>query len=295
MKWTGYCVVCGKILKNPGCPLCGNYVYSRGPWEPCRQGWCGKCYMADTRIKFHVSLAENDEGNTWKRKGTQDDFLTGFNGAHLLQPFQCDLCWFRNLQKRDPNSDSLKDTKLLIYIRRVNLDIIWSRSSRTNYMSAFRKSIKVCDDLGLIPKHFPQGPWPIGDEVGFQVAIEIVGASLLKGTTSKTHQQFDTIRAIKTMHQHMYESGPASDNRVFKTTGEGGKTLLVRTSQCPTDSLLFTRFTWGCLDRMGREVKSDMALDPDILHLILKNMKNECMNAETSNDRKRWLHLVGCY
>ena len=188
MQWTGYCVICGKILKNPGCLLCGNYVHSRGPWGPCQQGWCGKCYTADTRVKFHVSLAENDEGNTWKRKGTQDDFLKAFNGAHLIQPFQCDLCWFRNLQKRDPQEDSYKDSTLMIYIRRVNLDIIWSRSKRTSYMSEFRKGIKVCSELGLTPNHFPQGPWPVADEVGFQVAIEIVGASLLKGSTTKSHQ-----------------------------------------------------------------------------------------------------------
>ena len=63
-----------------------------------------------------------------------------------------------------------------------------------------------------------------------------------------------------------------------------GKTLIVRMSHCPTDSLLFTRFMWGCLARMGREVKSDMALDPDILHLVLANMENEFMNRHTSSD-----------
>ena len=162
-------------------------------------------------------------------------------------------------------------------------------------MAEFRKSIKISLDLGLTPNHYPQGPCPVADEVGFQVAIEIVGASLLKGNTSKTHQQFDTIRAIRTMHQHMYESGPAKDNRVFKTTGEKGKTVIVRTSHCPTDSLLFTRFMWGCLARMGREVKSDMALDPAILHLVLENMESELGNQDTTSERKRLISLVGCY
>ena len=98
------------------------------------------------------------------------------------------------------------------------------------------------------------------------------------------------------MHQHMFESGPAHDSRVFKTTGEQkGKTLIVRTSHCPTDSLLFTRFIHGCLARMGKEVKSDMALDPDILHLILGNLDNEWHNIDTSVERKRWISLVGCY
>ena len=93
----------------------------------------------------------------------------------------------------------------------------------------------------------------------------------------------------------MFESGPAKDNRVFKTTGEQSKTLVVRTSHCPTDSLLFTRFTQGCLARMGKDVRSDMALDPEILHLILSNLNNEWNNSGTSSERKRWISLVGCY
>ena len=137
MEWSGYCVKCGKVLKNPGCLLCGNYVYSRGPWTPCRQGWCGKCYTADTSLKFHVSVAENDEGITWKRKHDNREFLVGVNGAHLLQPFQCDLCWFRNLQNQNPSPESYKDSILMGHIQRVNLDLIWSRSPNTSYVSTF--------------------------------------------------------------------------------------------------------------------------------------------------------------
>ena len=213
-----------------------------------------------------------------------------------MQPFQCDLCWFRNLQKRDPVSTSYKDSMLLIHIRRVNLDLIWSRSPNTSYVSDFRKANRLSLGLGLTPQHHPQGPWPIADEVGFQVAIEIVAASLLEGITSKTHQQFDSIRSIRTMHQHMFESGPSHDNRVFKDTGDTkGRTVVVRTSQCPTDSLFFTRFMLGCLARMGKEVRSDMALDPEILHLVLSNLNNEWHNNDTSNNRKRLISIVGCY
>ena len=99
--------------------------------------------------------------------------------------------------------------------------------------------------------------------MGFQVAIEIVGASLLEGNNVKSYQQFDTIRRIRTMHQHMFESGPDKKNIVFKKSNKGD---VLHTSQCPTNSLFFTRFMEGCLKRMGKEVKSDLALDSDILH-----------------------------
>ena len=228
----------------------------------------------------------------WKRKSEDHQFLVGINGAHLMQPFQCDICWFRNLQDRFPSTKSYTDTKLLAYIRRVNLDLLWSRSQITSYMSQFRKALKVDLELGLAPKHYPKGPWPLRDDVGFQVALEIIGASVLSGKTSKTYQQFDTIRSIRTMHQHMYESGPSRSNLVFKKSNKGD---VIHTSQGPTNSLFFTRFMEGCLKRMGKEVKSDLALDPSILHLILNNLKSEWLNVSTSNARRRWISVVGCY
>ena len=103
----------------------------------------------------------------------------------------------------------------------------------------------------------------------------------MDGTTSKDYQQFDTVKAIRTIHQHMYESGPLNTNCVFKTTGENSKTLIVRTSHCPTDYLFSTRFSHGCLARMGKEIKSDMALDPVTLHWILNNLNNEWINTGT--------------
>ena len=82
----------------------------------------------------------------------------GISGSHLMQPFQCDTCWFRNIMQRFPSSSSYKDTKLLAYIRRVNLDLIWSRSEGTSYMSSYKKALKIDMDLGLTPTHYMQGP-----------------------------------------------------------------------------------------------------------------------------------------
>ena len=48
-----------------------------------------------------------------------------------------------------------------------------------------------------------------------------------------------------------------------------------RTSDCPTQSLFFTRFMTGLLHRMEKEIKIDRALDVRILILILKNLEKE--------------------
>ena len=66
------------------------------------------------------------------------------------KPFQCDLCWFRNLQARDPVK-SYKDDCLLAHIRRVNLDVLWSRSTSTasNTVQGFVRSVKMDQELGF--------------------------------------------------------------------------------------------------------------------------------------------------
>ena len=66
-------------------------------------------------------------------------------------------------------------------------------------------------------------------------------------------------------------------------------------SACPTNSLFFTRFMEGCLSRMGQDVRSDLALDPRILHHILRMLK-ERINAEgVTYAEKRIATITGAY
>jgi hypothetical protein len=53
--------------------------------------------------------------------------MEGRNGENLVCPFQCDLCHFRNIKKRDPFAGDLKDLSLLCGIRRAKLDAFWAR------------------------------------------------------------------------------------------------------------------------------------------------------------------------
>jgi len=45
--------------------------------------------------------------------------------------FQCDLCHFRNIQRRDPLVGNVKDSLSLRCIRRANLDAMWAREPTT--------------------------------------------------------------------------------------------------------------------------------------------------------------------
>ena len=49
-------------------------------------------------------------------------------------------------------------------------------------------------ELGLVPQVLKLGPWPLGDDQGFQTAIEILRASQKKGKNDTNYVQFDTVR-----------------------------------------------------------------------------------------------------
>jgi hypothetical protein len=52
-------------------------------------------------------------------------------GDHLMTPFQCDLCHFRNIQGGNPSEELVGHGALLAAIRRANLDAFWARRPNT--------------------------------------------------------------------------------------------------------------------------------------------------------------------
>ena len=78
----------------------------------------------------------------------------------LGAPFQCDHCWFVNINKREPEVSSLGDARIMQYIRRVNLDVMWSQESGTvkNILGTLRKGKNLSAELGLSPVTLEVGP-----------------------------------------------------------------------------------------------------------------------------------------
>ena len=45
----------------------------------------------------------DEAGNAWhKEEEHRCQMMEGVEGSHLCIPFQCKLCWFRNIKGRDP-------------------------------------------------------------------------------------------------------------------------------------------------------------------------------------------------
>lgn len=223
-----------------------------------------------------------------------DRFLQARKGDMLCAQFQCDHCWFVNLKKREPVQVAINDAVLLGYIRRVNLDVFWSKETSTvyaNYLNAIKKK-KRSEELKLVPIATARGPWPIGDSQGFQVALEMIKQSQFPGKNNESYQQFDSIRKLRGAGLNEYESGRfAMDD--FVMVGDGGKIL--RTNMAPTQSRLFCKFVRGCEKRMGRLVIQNKALDIKILQRILMNYDFELLAKRTSEKRKRMVTMMMAY
>jgi hypothetical protein len=81
---------------------------------------------------FHVKEARNEVGAVWRRKKDRARFMVARDGDMWSCPFQCDTSWFVNLEGRLTNMNNRVDERLLGYIRRVNLDVMWSREEGRN-------------------------------------------------------------------------------------------------------------------------------------------------------------------
>eukprot|EP00957_Ditylum_brightwellii_P102419 7806987-Ditylum_brightwellii.AAC.1 len=102
----------------------------------------------------------NNEGIVFKQRRDPNKCLRACNGNWLGSPFQCEFCLVQNLLNRDTDKVSLNDQQLLMYARRVNLDIFWARAASTinRSVTGLQKGLRLATDLGIPPPCPPQGP-----------------------------------------------------------------------------------------------------------------------------------------
>jgi hypothetical protein len=205
----------------------------------------------------------------------------------LSSPFQCDFCWFANIHHKDANDWFADDARKLAYIRRVNLDVMWSREPATvlSTFNTLKKAKKASEDLGFEHVKIQVGPWPVSDTCGFQIAIEMLKQSQGKGRNDSSYVQFDSIRKIRSAYANAYSSGPSRclDNR--KLRSDRGQ--LMSFVSGPTDSQLFTMFMTGCEKRMGRLVKQDVGISLEMMLAMLREYEKELEDSNVGKERKR--------
>ena len=203
---------------------------------------------------------------------TEEDakrYNVGIEGSHLMTSFQCDLCIFRTLFKRDPKSVR-SDVENLMVIRRMNLDSIWSREPSTiqNNRRNLAKIIKNCEARGFEPQLPALGPCPFEDTMGFSVAFSMLLQSRQKGRHSKSHTQFATIRQQRAAFTNLYLASAEAATLPNSVTNNSQTKFLL--GKCPTNSIWYQRWSKGCETRMGYVIKQDRALSIDLLLEMIK-------------------------
>lgn len=189
-----------------------------------------------------------------------------------------------------------RDRMLLGYLRRMNLDVMWSREKTTvnNALLQLRKGARMSEELGLPVVDIVRGPWPIGDDIGVQIALEMLRASQLEGKNDQSYQQFETIRKLRSAFSNAFETGPpgvTKGNLVFRP--EKGKSWGLRNA--PTESLFFCQFVEGLLSRMGRVTLPDVALSNEQVHVILDLALGIIRDPKADHATKRMAIMSGAY
>ena len=173
-------------------------------------------------------------------------------------PFECDLCHFRNVNRRDPMVGSAKDNHTLMIIRRVNLDAMWSRESSTVLANLSRLRLDYHSTMAVcsIDEPLPVlGNDTVKDRVGMKCAIYTLNASLRAGKYAD-HLQWDVMRKTVTWWNNLFEAGETSEE-ASAFASHGQKSYL---TDAPTAARFFARFMLGAKRRMGIIRRQDEAL-----------------------------------
>jgi hypothetical protein len=102
-RWVGKCGGCLRQVKEMEGIFCGNFSASRNGLPPCSSAWHGACYTYRGATRFPMPAIVDEAGNPWhKEEDRQRWMMQGVEGSHLCIPFQCKLCWYRNIERKDP-------------------------------------------------------------------------------------------------------------------------------------------------------------------------------------------------
>ena len=140
---------------------------------------------------------EDEDGNPWHKDDKRVMHLnTGVKGVHCCMPFQCKVCWIGNLEGRLPNR---LDTALVMHLRRANLDAFAGKSRKTidGHRGRNAKIVANAMRVNKTPSLCPRGPFPLKDNAGVGLAVEILQESLMAVGRNEPTVQAETLRKLR--------------------------------------------------------------------------------------------------
>jgi hypothetical protein len=192
---------------------------------------------------------------------TLNRYCCGRDGDHLMGvPFECDLCLFRNVCRKNPVFGNHRDQFTLTSIRQVQLDVMWARETHTmatNWARAKADYEMALRQFSILPEQLllQLGLEEVRDRVGMLEALMTLATSLRLGRNT-THIQWDTMRKTRTWLNNAHDAG--CDYSCETVVGLDRAKQYVTSGH--TSSKWFGRFMKGACMRMGMIRRQNKAL-----------------------------------
>jgi hypothetical protein len=158
---------------------------------------------------FPTIAIEDELGNPWHKEEERHKRLSqGVDGSHMCIPFQCEVCWMRNLEGRDPLPE--RDDVYKACIKWQNLDAVLGKLPLmiANHVRDTRAVIKNAELINKTPSYYPRGPLPLGDLVGMGLVVDMELKVLVARGCIREHVQFSTLHCLRATHTKNCESSP---------------------------------------------------------------------------------------
>ena len=130
---------------------------------------------------FPLNKPLGDKSRYYRRRWEDESrYLAARKGYWILEPHQCEKHWFINLCGCCPDLISLADIQTLGVLHRSNLVIFWRRhTSKIHGIFGYAKELMIISREAYRADPLPAiTAWPVGDEVGMGVAIQMLDKSL---------------------------------------------------------------------------------------------------------------------
>ena len=239
---------------------------------------------------FLIRQTLDDEGVPLPDKES-NRFVKARPGDMLMCPFQCEVCHFRNIMKRDPMTDYSKDFEIMEYMRRANLDAFWARESSTvtKNLALLLRAESCFGRLDLPPAVSLMGPFPLSDTLGMQAAIAVLDKSLDKGKY-EAFVQWETFRKMRSAITNLHQARVDGMGDVVMSYEK--EKLWVSTVQ--THTFYFSRFMTGLHKRVGEVVKQDWPVPIEVMQYIDRNL-NRLWNQEADPAARKCIAEMGTW
>jgi hypothetical protein len=202
----------------------------------------------------------------------------------MMCSFQCPLCHFRNIMKRNPWEEKEMDAEIFEFIVRACLDAFWGRETTTveKNLTEARRTERTFTRLGMPSVMPPMGPFPLRDEFDMQAAIAILDRSMDPGKHAE-FVQWETFRKPRSSITNVSHAGVGA---MGDSVGAYERKK-VWISSVITHTFWFDRFMTGLHRQVGEIKKQDWPIPIGALHEADKILEWEWSKAVTLTGQKR--------